>query len=729
MNRFTIKFLALSILVACLVVIGADFVKAASCPQTNIFTSGMTRRGTGCNSDWTTPFINNAEHQLNSYNFSANGNVSASDIQAARTALNNMPWNGVGFRPPIMVRNGRSGGVSWSYSMEYDHEERQCLGSIRITIDACPAVTNTPATAIIDRPRTATERNVTVGSSVLFSGHGVDDGPIQKYQWGSRGPIGAPGTANKLNSATTNSYTETFNVPGTYTRYFRVNGTNVATGGNDWSSSVSVTVNVANPTPAPSVTLTASPENITSGNSSTLSWTVSNATNCTAGGGWSGSKSTSGGSESTGILTSTKTYTLTCTGSGGSASDSVTVTVGPANNTPNPPVIIDNTVTHKINEPQTFSLRATDPDGDAVRYGVDWNPNTLADEYTAFVSSGGIKTVSYTWSTPGIKTFRAFAYDGNSYSGWTTHTIEVCDTNETWNGTSCVATSTPPTLTLTANGSPDSASVFQGDDLTLAWSGTNLSSCDGSPWTSNTAISGTETIANVTTSNTYSMTCLGTNGSSVSDQVTVTVVPPSLSGNGCVITGSGIGTCEGRFTWQAAGASSPNLYNLTTNTTYTTGSVGNNQPFDIELGTNQIQLRDGGTLLKQISVSAVCASGLTPVGGVCVSVPPGPSINLTAKSPLIRKGNIGKALVEIDSTTDLTCDVLGAQPARLSYDAATKQIIDTATGQPLADNTLTTKPLTSAKMVTISCVMDSFSSVPPSVASTRIEVTPSFEEI
>jgi hypothetical protein len=68
------------------------------------------------------------------------------------------------------------------------------------------------------------------------------------------------------------------------------------------------------------------PITIPSGTSATLSWTSTDATSCTASGGWSGGKATSG-SESTGNLTASKTYTLTCNGPGGSGSDSVTVNV------------------------------------------------------------------------------------------------------------------------------------------------------------------------------------------------------------------------------------------------------------------------------------------------------------------------------------------------------------------------------------------------------------------
>jgi hypothetical protein len=78
-------------------------------------------------------------------------------------------------------------------------------------------------------------------------------------------------------------------------------------------------------TPAPTVTLTASPTSITSGSSSTLSWSSTNATSCAASGGWTGAETTSG--TSTVKPTSTTTYALTCMGTGGTANASAIVTV------------------------------------------------------------------------------------------------------------------------------------------------------------------------------------------------------------------------------------------------------------------------------------------------------------------------------------------------------------------------------------------------------------------
>lgn len=108
-------------------------------------------------------------------------------------------------------------------------------------------------------------------------------------------------------------------------------------------------------TPAAVVTLTANPTSITAGNSSTLTWSSTNATSCT-GGGFS-----TGGSTGNSIPVSpaaTANYTITCTGPGGSDTDSATVTVtsggscsgaGPLNATATPNRVNNNSTSITIN--------------------------------------------------------------------------------------------------------------------------------------------------------------------------------------------------------------------------------------------------------------------------------------------------------------------------------------------------------------------------------------------
>lgn len=88
---------------------------------------------------------------------------------------------------------------------------------------------------------------------------------------------------------------------------------------------------VADSTPPPTVTLSASSTSVTSGQGVSLTWSSTNATSCTASGGWTGTKTVSG-TQPSGALTTNTTFEIECTGPGGRDDSSVTVTV----NAPSP---------------------------------------------------------------------------------------------------------------------------------------------------------------------------------------------------------------------------------------------------------------------------------------------------------------------------------------------------------------------------------------------------------
>ncbi|HUO56126.1 MAG TPA: hypothetical protein VMU27_01685, partial [Candidatus Paceibacterota bacterium] len=126
--------------------------------------------------------------------------------------------------------------------------------------------------------------------------------------------------------------------PGTTTTYSLA-----CTGaGGSASQSATVTVTAAS---APTVTLSANPGTITEGQSSTLSWSSTNATSCTASNGWSGTEPTSGTQSVS--PTATTTYSMVCSGPGGnSATSSATVGVTKA---PSGPTVADLDSTNPMN--------------------------------------------------------------------------------------------------------------------------------------------------------------------------------------------------------------------------------------------------------------------------------------------------------------------------------------------------------------------------------------------
>lgn len=140
--------------------------------------------------------------------------------------------------------------------------------------------------------------------------------------------------------------------------------------------------------PTPTITLSASPRSITSGQASVLTWTTTNATACTASGSWTGARGPNG-SESSGPLTSNKTYTLDCQSSAGvSSRASVTVSVS-TTATPNPvnvAPLLSGTPPVTVLAETAYSFRpdASDSDGDSLTFTVENKPS-----WASFNSSNG----------------------------------------------------------------------------------------------------------------------------------------------------------------------------------------------------------------------------------------------------------------------------------------------------------------------------------------------------
>jgi hypothetical protein len=77
------------------------------------------------------------------------------------------------------------------------------------------------------------------------------------------------------------------------------------------------------------VQLTAANLVVASGGSTTLNWSSTAATSCSASGGWSGGRAVTG-SENVGPIQARTTYSLSCSGSGGSAVAMISVAVNDA---------------------------------------------------------------------------------------------------------------------------------------------------------------------------------------------------------------------------------------------------------------------------------------------------------------------------------------------------------------------------------------------------------------
>lgn len=200
--------------------------------------------------------------------------------------------------------------------------------------------------------------------------------------------------------------------------------------------------------PAVTVSLTANPTSTTLGNTSTLSWTVANATSCTSNGTTAmpaGNWSTGGsGTVSTGALNSVKTYSygLSCTGPGLSGSSSASVVVNP----PAPSISLSPTAfiftgTSGGSTPAGQTLAVGDPVSGST---LNWKATT--NQSWCFVNGSSSATGS---TAGGGSTNLTVTVGAPSNVGDFNCTVTVAD-----NGSSPAASNSPQTASVSYNVSP-----------------------------------------------------------------------------------------------------------------------------------------------------------------------------------------------------------------------------------------------------------------------------------
>jgi hypothetical protein len=332
--------------------------------------------------------------------------------------------------------------------------------------------------------------------------------------------------------------------------------------------------------PLPSIDLEANPTTVAAQGSSTLTWTTTDADSCTASGGWSGSKATSG-SQSVGPLSATTTYTLTCdNGVGGTSNRSATVTVSQA--TPAPTVDLNaNPTTVAAGSSSTLSWSSTNATSCTASGGWSGSKATSGSQATPTINvntsftltctgAGGTGADSVTvqvQTAPPAPVVNITANPATIVSGlsstlsWTVQNATSCNASGAWsgsknstagtqvvfptatsnytltcNGVSATTTVTvtpappppPPAPTLTFTSS--AATVESGNPVTLTWTSTNATGCTASgAWSGAKAATGTEATSALTTDSTFNLSCTGTGGSvaqAVTVDVTAAAEPP-----------------------------------------------------------------------------------------------------------------------------------------------------------------------------------------------------------
>jgi phospholipase C len=402
----------------------------------------------------------------------------------------------------------------------------------------------------------ANPTSIASGSSAILTV--VATGATQVAITGSDGShfiLSATGGSQSVTPAATTIYTAT-----------------ATTNGANATASATVTV-IPNATPA-NVTLSAIPASITSGSSSVLSATATNATQVVITGS-DGSRYTlpgAGGSQSVNpTATTTYTATATATGAGGNATASATVAVTPAAATV---TLAANPASITSGSSSVLSATATNAT-QVVITGSDGSRYTLP-------GTGGSQSVNPTATT----TYTATATGaGGSATASTTVTV------------------TPAAATVTLAANP--ASITSGNSSTLTTSATNatqvvITGSDGSRYTL-PGTGGSQSV-NPTATTTYTATATGAGGNATAS-ATVTVTPAAATvtlaanpnsipvGNSSVLTATATnatqvvitGSDGSQYTLPAAGGNQSVTPLATTTYTATATGMGGNATASVVL--------------------------------------------------------------------------------------------------------------------------------------------------
>ena len=261
--------------------------------------------------------------------------------------------------------------------------------------------------------------------------------------------------------------------------------------GENENVSETVSVTVAGGAVAPTVLISASPTSLLYGGSTTLSWSSTNASSCSASDGWTGGINTSG-SKTIDALTSNTRFSLSCTGVGGTTTERVDVSVS-APAPAIPPVV------NLSASPLSIAYNSS--------HDLTWSTSS-ADSCVASGNWSGNEAVSGTITRENQTVDTTYTLVCTGAGGTSSDTVSV------------TVAAPPPTLSFSAN----PATVDQNGSTTLAWDSSDATDCTASgDWSGDMAVSGSQLVSGLTIDSQFSLVCNGPSGS-VTDTVNVAVV-------------------------------------------------------------------------------------------------------------------------------------------------------------------------------------------------------------
>lgn len=519
--------------------------------------------------------------------------------------------------------------VTTTYTVYCDNDWGTGYASATVTVTAA---TTKDLTAGGVSPTTATVGTaVTLSSTVSNSGTGSTGASFTNLFQRATDASGTSATDIGTHSASTlaaggsTSATLSYTFPSAATWYVRAcadksssASTGTITESNESNNCGAWTAVVASATAStPTATISASPTSITSGQSSTITWSSTNATSCT-GTGFSTGNQTSGTASVS--PTSSTTYSVSCTGTGGSASGSATVTVsGAAYNT------------------TSYGNKICSGGTSVGTYAA--SSNTCVS-YCTGLSASCCTTKTVYFEDDGSTSYTCYAYTGTQ-STVTTNASSQCSyvSGEPINCryTSWEATTINYGPAVTASLVSNPTSISAGQSALLTWSSANATTCTGTNFSTGDATSGSVTVSPSTTT-TYSLSCTGAGGTATdSETLTVNIFTVTCSASPSPVTvlqpvswSSAVTGGTGSYTYAWTGTDGVSSSASSVNKTYET--LGEK--------TATLSVTSGADTISAICNGSPCQqASCTCTGAGCgVVVQEGISSDITATIPTITGG-------------------------------------------------------------------------------------------
>ena len=402
-----------------------------------------------------------------------------------------------------------------------------------------------------------------------------------------------------------------------------------------------------------------------------------------------------------------KTFAVRAVDENGGVSNWTYHTITMQNQDPSEPSITGTTGGLR-NTTYQFTVQSTDPDGDAIRYEIDWDNNGTVDQRIvegAFIPSGTAKDIQNDWAGPGDKTFAVRAVDENSgVSNWTSHTITLqnqAPATPSLSGPTTGAPNTTYTYTVSSTdpeGDSISYEVTWGDGSATT---TTANTTASHAWStrSDYTITARAIDAYGATSPARTLTTrIGTNAPTITQ----------LSGS-CIVGGSGAATVQAN---DSDGDSVYYLYDIdggTPTRTPPSGTVASGVPHTFPLSCVSTQPVTLGVTATDTTnrTSARATTTITPTSPCthCTYDGGDASVTLTATPLLVPLGDTSTLSWSIANATD--CTVAGPGFSR------TWDTVRTATSSP-------TPTVTTQTTYTLSCTAINTGTTVSDTATVRI---------